>query len=650
MEQQVHKASEQKTRASGIPSRKGKDSGSGGARSPQKSLSTEDGDASVDTLDLPLTSAPSTPQFLKRRSLTPTRQQFSSRNAKDSMVKEPLYLSSLDEASWNAASTEAMSPLVTKPQEVFLQKTVAVRVRPFLGDELHIPRRIVSAPAHDRILIVNPNSFQANPDKIAAAAMLTNNMDWAKDFQFSSCLWSMDDGPNMCLPNGCEYAGQLEVYESVGQSIVEHALNGVSSACIAYGHTGTGKTYSMFNACSEEANEDAGAGYFNPEAGLVPRIISMIIIGLGARIGGESKVTITFLEIHNERVRDLLRVAEEDTPLRVREHPAVGTYVEGLTKVEVCSAAEALRVLSRGLERRVTGATKNNAQSSRSHAIVTVELTALEALNQAVAIQTPGTPVSRFKESEIVQHIDSIRVQLVDLAGSEKDFSSKETVDGGTPQSASKQSSAQKFRSDETNEMKLIRKSLSTLGYIIKALSKSTTSRGLPYRDSLLTWLLKDALSGGRCTTTMLATISPSHLCYEESLSTLKYSQRLCLIGASSTGVRWADDVVTAGGQIDGGIKQLRDDLGAASPGSEAARILYRQTLNDPQQRLAKAFGGDISHQTPSTKLALEDSRTAAPVTQDGGGTPGIDLKESYRALRGQVENDHYAFKWHIGL
>lgn len=528
----------------------------------------------------------------RRRSITPQRQQFSNRRSPAAAsLADPRHMLTFDERSWSALSRQRSTE--GKSSEQFLQKTVIVRVRPFTGEEKTIPRRILSAPAADRVLIVNPRSFQAEPDTIAAAAMLANNPEWAKDFRFSHCLWSMDDG-NMKLPEPLKFADQEEVFRIVGKPIVVHVLQGISAACFAYGHTGSGKTYTMFG--DQESTDET-------KEGLIPRVLKGVLEDMEPETKLASRFTISFLEIYNERIHDLLRVEEENVQLRVREHPSIGTYVENLTKVEIRSDEEVMSLLAEGLSRRSTSANSRNLLSSRSHALVTLEITPLDDADTSYTPLNGVVPISPLaKDVEVpTKKYEAVRLQLIDLAGSEKDVAR----DGSeSPKPISRSNSSQKsFRFEDKgdkNELRLIRKSLSTLGYIIKALSKDGSTKGLPFRDSLLTWLLKDAITNGKCHTTMVSTVSPSHLCYDETLATLKYAQRLSMVNRSGNEVKWADQLVTENGLNN--LKKLQEDLGANKKGTEAARVLLKQTVNDPQQsddHLVLLIGN----------IALQDSR-----------------------------------------
>lgn len=587
---------------------------------------------------------------------------------------------------------------------------VAVRVRPFNNGEIGANARRIISCNDDKLVIVNPNAFDADPDAIVAAAAAANCKEWAQTFKFDHCLWSYDPGD----PED-EYVDQEGVHRAIGSEIVETILNGVSASCFAYGHTGTGKTHSFFGSLEpmpirsasgydphhdddfpvgdeEEDLARRGLRYtISENSGLIPRLVRDVIVGLKRRDDSciDTKLTLSFMEIYNEKIKDLLRSDGDGDgafhfggeAMRVREHPLLGPYVEGLTKSEINSPAEALRLLHLGHANRTTAATERNSQSSRSHAVVVLELSPsrLDLSPAALNITRPILPMNSSKGTgggagssgrnsntsitagngggaggvaardpfEDGTNQLFVRLQMIDLAGSEKDPASPrarpddDDIDGGGPGAGGRPSGAYRKgkldlshssvphpRSDangvEKTEMKMIRRSLSTLGYIIKALGKGSPFKTLPYRDSVLTWLLRDALNG-RNSTTMLATLSPAHNCHEESLSTLKYAERLCMLspraasvgdptfghGPNSSflstsgmvGLNASGDFGQAG--LGSGPFALPDDFGGGhkgngkgegwQTGSKAARQLLRNMVSDPQQRLAKLNSAILS-------------------------------------------------------
>uniref|UniRef100_A0A4W4EBX1 Kinesin-like protein KIF14 n=1 Tax=Electrophorus electricus TaxID=8005 RepID=A0A4W4EBX1_ELEEL len=265
------------------------------------------------------------------------------------------------------------------------------------------------------------------------------------------------------------FAGQLMIYEKLAKPLLERAFEGFNTCLFAYGQTGSGKSYTMMG--------------FGEDLGVIPRFCEELFIRV-------SKVTchleMSYFEIYNEKIHDLLVMKDEQnqkkTPLRVREHPVDGPY----TWLEL------------GNKQRATAATGMNDKSSRSHSVFTLVMT-----------QTK----TELVEGEEHDHRIISRVNLVDLAGSERCITAQTT-------------------GDRLREGASINKSLLTLGKVISSLSEQARSRKktfTPYRESVLTWLLKESL-GGNSKTAMIATLSPAASSVDESLSTLRYAQQARLI------------------------------------------------------------------------------------------------------------------------
>ncbi|XP_009692969.1 PREDICTED: stAR-related lipid transfer protein 9 [Cariama cristata] len=304
-----------------------------------------------------------------------------------------------------------------------------------------------------------------------------------------------------------DQTGQKEVFQDLGTTVLSGAFKGYNICLFAYGQTGSGKTYTMMGTPAS--------------IGLTPRICE----GLFSRKDDYSdqtascRVKVSFLEIYNERVRDLLKQSDRKKPytLRVREHPETGPYVQGLTQRLVTDYKQVVELLEEGIAKRITAATHIHNASSRSHAIFTIHYT------QAIL------------ENNLPSEIAS-KINLVDLAGSERADPS--------------------YCKDRITEGANINRSLVTLGIVISTLAQNSqmfsscqsintiTSEGenshvdspstgsvsgtrrpayIPYRDSILTWLLKDSL-GGNSKTIMIATISPASSSYNETMSTLRYA------------------------------------------------------------------------------------------------------------------------------
>ncbi|CAK9170199.1 unnamed protein product [Ilex paraguariensis] len=280
---------------------------------------------------------------------------------------------------------------------------------------------------------------------------------------------------------------QKDLYEQAVSPTVFEVLEGYNCTIFAYGQTGTGKTYTM------EGGGRKKNGEFPNDAGVIPRAVRQIFDILEAQ-NAEYSMKVTFLELYNEEISDLLAIEEcskftddkSKKPIALMEDGRGGVFVRGLEEEIVCTANEIYKILEKGSAKRRTAETLLNKQSSRSHSIFSITIHIKEC-----------TP-----EGE--EMIKCGKLNLVDLAGSEN----------------ISRSGAREGRAREAGE---INKSLLTLGRVINALVEH--SGHVPYRDSKLTRLLRDSL-GGKTKTCIIATISPSVHCLEETLSTLDYAHR----------------------------------------------------------------------------------------------------------------------------
>ncbi|CAN6843732.1 unnamed protein product [Brassica oleracea] len=287
-------------------------------------------------------------------------------------------------------------------------------------------------------------------------------------------------------------AKQKELYDQAVVPIVNEVLEGFNCTIFAYGQTGTGKTYTMEGECRRSKGGPSGG--LPAEAGVIPRAVKQIFDTLEGQ-EAEYSVKVTFLELYNEEITDLLapedisRVAPEDKqkkPLPLMEDGKGGVLVRGLEEEIVTSANEIFTLLERGSSKRRTAETFLNKQSSRSHSLFSITIHIKEATPEGEELIKCG------------------KLNLVDLAGSEN----------------ISRSGARDGRAREAGE---INKSLLTLGRVISALVEHLGH--IPYRDSKLTRLLRDSL-GGRTKTCIIATVSPAVHCLEETLSTLDYAHR----------------------------------------------------------------------------------------------------------------------------
>ncbi|XP_041952966.1 kinesin-like protein KIF1B isoform X1 [Alosa pseudoharengus] len=303
-----------------------------------------------------------------------------------------------------------------------------------------------------------------------------NPKEAAKSFNFDYSYWSHT------TPEDPSFASQCLVYNDIGKEMLQHAFEGYNVCIFAYGQTGAGKSYTMMGK-QEEGQE-----------GIIPLLCEDLFEKINDNNNEDISfsVEVSFMEIYCERVRDLLNPKNKGN-LRVREHPLLGPYVEDLSKLAVTSYTDIADLMDAGNKARTVAATNMNETSSRSHAVFTIVFTQKKHDNE--------TDLSTEKVSKI---------SLVDLAGSERADS---TGAKGT----------------RLKEGANINKSLTTLGKVISALAevskKKKKSDFIPYRDSVLTWLLRENL-GGNSRTAMVAALSPADINYDETLSTLRYADR----------------------------------------------------------------------------------------------------------------------------
>ncbi|XP_010773266.1 kinesin-like protein KIF13A [Notothenia coriiceps] len=341
---------------------------------------------------------------------------------------------------------------------------VAVRVRPMNRREIELNTKCV-VDMEDNQTVLHPPPSNGKGD----------NRKQSKVFAFDHCFWSMDES------NVPKYAGQEVVFKCLGEGILDNAFQGYNACIFAYGQTGSGKSFSMM-----------GNG---EQPGLIPRLCCSLFerIHKVENEGHTFKVEVSYMEIYNEKVRDLLDPKGGRHSLKVREHKVLGPYVDGLSQLAVSNFEDIEVLMSEGNKSRTVAATNMNEESSRSHGVFSIIVT------QTLLDLRSGNSGEKVS-----------KLSLVDLAGSER---------------VSKTGAAGERLKEGSN----INKSLTTLGCVISALADQSAGKGkakfVPYRDSVLTWLLKDNL-GGNSKTAMIATVSPSADNYEETLSTLRYADR----------------------------------------------------------------------------------------------------------------------------
>ncbi|NXH88062.1 KIF14 protein, partial [Edolisoma coerulescens] len=369
-------------------------------------------------------------------------------------------------------NTETLAESSSTGEDVFKVKNskviVAVRVRPFSNREKTENSFPVISMSGSETIVRNPSTNQV--------------YNFSYDFSF----WSFDKGH----PN---FASQAMIYKTLAVPLLERAFEGYNACLFAYGQTGSGKSYTMMG--------------FDEDRGIIPRLCEDLFNQV-AQMDKEQvlyHLEMSFYEVYNEKIHDLLVFKAENgqkkQQLRVREHPVLGPYVEGLTNLVSCPDFRPLQSwLELGNKQRATAATVMNDKSSRSHSVFTLVMT--------------QTKVEFVNEEQCDRRLTS-HINLIDLAGSECCTKAQTT-------------------GERLKEGVSINKSLLTLGRVISALSKQSQNGKktfIPYRESVLTWyvLLKESL-GGNSQTTMIATVSPAASSTEETLSTLRYAKQACSI------------------------------------------------------------------------------------------------------------------------
>ncbi|RUS86464.1 hypothetical protein EGW08_005779 [Elysia chlorotica] len=284
------------------------------------------------------------------------------------------------------------------------------------------------------------------------------------------------------FPPDCQ---QIDVYKAVVKPVVEEVLSGYNCTIFAYGQTGTGKTFTMEG---ERSLDTSTTWERDPLSGIIPRALHQIFEDLQNQKDVEFSVRVSFLELYNEELFDLLGSSVDPLRLRIYEDNTKkgSVIISGLEEVVVRCKDEVFEILQRGTAKRQTAATLMNAVSSRSHSVFSVTIHLKENTVDGEELLKTG------------------KLYLVDLAGSEN-IGRSGAVD------------------KRAREAGNINQSLLTLGRVITALVEHAPH--VPYRESKLTRLLQDSL-GGRTKTSIIATISPAACNLEETLSTLDYAFR----------------------------------------------------------------------------------------------------------------------------
>uniref|UniRef100_A0A8C2IT98 Kinesin family member 1Aa n=1 Tax=Cyprinus carpio TaxID=7962 RepID=A0A8C2IT98_CYPCA len=361
-----------------------------------------------------------------------------------------------------------------------------------------------------------------------------------KSFNFDYSYWSHTS------PEDINYASQQQVYRDIGEEMLLHSFEGYNVCIFAYGQTGAGKSYTMMG--KQEKDQEG--------------IIPLLCEDLFTKINGKNtdnnmsySVEVSYMEIYCERVRDLLNPKNKGN-LRVREHPLLGPYVEDLSKLAVTSYNDIQDLMDSGNKARTVAATNMNETSSRSHAVFNIIFTqkrydsetdnTSEKVHAAVRADSTGAKGTRLKEGANIN------------------------------------------------------KSLTTLGKVISALaevvSKKKVESFIPYRDSVLTWLLRENL-GGNSRTAMVAALSPADINYDETLSTLRYADRAKQIRCNAVINEDPNNRL---------VRELKDEV------SRLKDLLYAQGLAVNQRGDLSTVTNAMTAMSPSPSLSALSSRAGS--------------------------------------
>ncbi|CAK3806598.1 kinesin family [Lecanosticta acicola] len=468
---------------------------------------------------------------------------------------------------------------------------VVVRVRKFIKRELEKKSPcIIKMDSRTQETTLCPPMLTQDEEKSSKKTYREQS------FTFDKSFWSHSEADP-------HFAGQTDVYASFGEEFLDHNFDGYHTCIFAYGQTGSGKSYTMMGTLDQP--------------GLIPRTCR----GLFERIEAEQNGSITYnvhvsyFEIYNEHVKDLLTPrTNPPTYLKIRESKSDGVYVQNLTDEPVKSYEDIERLMKMGDMNRTTASTKMNDTSSRSHAVFTLTLKQIQH-----DIATDST-IERLA-----------RMRLVDLAGSERANRTEAT--------------GQRLREGGN-----INQSLTTLGRVIAALSdpkrqmasrkpglQNQTKRRLevvPYRDSVLTWLLKDSL-GGNSKTAMVACISPTD--YEETLSTLRYADQAKKI---RTKAHVNQDAVSAA-ERDAKILEMQEVIKSLQLSVNAAAVRKRDEADRARDELE-----DYQRQVNKMQRAMEESRAVSEVKIRALTQEVDELRPQNEALQIEIE----ALRRHLAL
>ncbi|GBG31510.1 Kinesin-related protein 4 [Hondaea fermentalgiana] len=483
------------------------------------------------------------------------------------------------------------------PRAADCRIVVGCRVRPLNEQELELGNASIWTSCGETKRIWRADD---NTGKNKSGATTTTSKPTSKPFQYDHVFGQEDDND--------------DVYEKLGQPIISGVLDGFHGTIFAYGQTSSGKTHTLLGTAEE--------------MGVIVHSVHDIFEYVSrAPPEMEFLIRVSYLEIYNEEVRDLLGGNTESGGLRIVDDPQKGCHVRGLKEVVVLSPDHVFELLRSGEAKRHYGATKMNYTSSRSHTLFRMVVESRTDMSE----ETKSSEEDEKKESvegekssasdsglgagedddtsSVGKVVQVAQLNLVDLAGSER--VSKTEATGA-----------------RLKEGAAINKSLLVLGTVINKLADGHKGH-IPFRDSKLTRLLSNSL-GGNAKTAVVCTLSPAERNYDESKSTLQFASRAKTIVNKAVKNHVMDKSALLD-QYKQEVAQLKLQL--ASGGSvvdlpELSQV--RQQLREEESKRQA-----LEAQSEQHKVALQEMRKLVLLTSKLAANPAVsgELQERIRAV-----------------
>lgn len=400
---------------------------------------------------------------------------------------------------------------------------------------------------------------------------------------------------------------QETVFDNIGEKVVSGAYAGYNCCIFAYGQSGSGKSFSVLGS--------------QKDPGLIPRICQALFdrqaTNNGIAVGDaliSYKIELSYLEIYSEEVKDLLVKSHQHGGLKVRQHPELGPYVEGLSQVLVEDYQTIKKLIDAGNKERAVASTMLNDHSSRSHAICTLHFTQLidepslgktrEVVSKvnlvdlagSERVEVSGVTGINFKEAiNINKSLSTLGLVISKLASAS--MKHKEPASTKLVKSKPKNSTYDRYSPTTTKSARLVKhpsgqiarhspkyspRTPNTPNQDKSVVETQSIAEHVPFRDSVLTWILKESL-GGNSKTFMLATISPSELNYNESLSTLRYAYNAKqIVNTVKVNEDPSDKLIRV---LKGEIEALREQLSMKGADSTTPALELKQLKEELAQR-----------------------------------------------------------------